>query len=190
MLLDSELSGEEEVKYILECREDISNFEPLYDAYHHRILNYIYHKVLDKELAADICSQVFLKAMTGIKKYKIRETPFSSWLYKIAYNEVMMFFRRSKKSRHVILDHAVIDGLQAELNEFDKEALLISVENVIGNLSEKELELIELRFYENKSFKEIGEIFSCSEGSVKVRSHRLMMKLKKDLVKKQRGDEN
>ena len=176
-------SQEEEIDIINQCRSDISKFKPLYDAYHHQILNYIYHKVMDKELAADICSQVFLNAMSGIKKYKIQNIPFSSWLYKIAFNETQMYFRRSKKHRFVILDEKIIDGLHEKLHEFDKVALLNSIEYLVGHLSSKDLELIELSYYENKSFREIGTILCCSENTAKVRSHRLMMKLKKELIK-------
>jgi len=188
-LPDTKLSREEEIECIVQSKKDISNFKPLYGAYYHQILNYIYHKVIDKELASDICSQVFLKAMTAIKKYKIQDTPFSAWLYKIAFNEIMMLFRQSKKLRPVILDEAIIDGLHEEFNEFNKEALLTSVENLVSHLNENDVELIGLRYYENKSFREIGEIISCSENTAKVRSHRLMLKLKKELIKKQRYEE-
>lgn len=183
------LSREGEIECIIQCKNDISKFKPLYEAYHHQILNYIYHKVSDMEVASDICSQVFLKAMTGIKKYKIQETPFSAWLYKIAFNEIMMLFRRSKRLHPIILDETIINGLHEELNEFDKEALLTALENLVSKLTKNDLELIELRYYENKSFKDIGVILGCSENTAKVRSHRLMMKLKKELIKKHRHEE-
>jgi len=185
----TKISREEEIEFIVQSKKDISKFKPLYGAYHHQILNYIYHKVIDKELASDICSQVFLKAMTGIKKYKIQETPFSAWLYKIAFNEIMMLFRRSKRLQPVILDETIIDGLHEELTEFDKEPLLASIENLVSRLGKNDLELIELRYYENMSFREIAEILNCSESAAKVRSHRLMMKLKKELIKKHRHEE-
>jgi len=179
----NELSREDENRYILECKKDISKFRHLYEEYHHRILNYIYHKILDKELAADLCSTVFLKAMTALEKYKVQETPFSAWLFKIAYTEMMMHFRKTKQDPIVILDEIVLDGLHDELFEFDKESLLVAIENSVKHLDKQDLELIELRYYENKSFKDIGIILSCSENTAKVRSHRLIMKLKRELIK-------
>ena len=187
-LFKNKLSRKEEVEFIIQSRDDISKFKALYDAYYCQILNYINHKVMNKDLAADLCSQVFLKAMIGLKSYEIRETSFSSWLYKIAYNEVLMVLRRKKIIRPVILDDYIISGIQHELPEYDKEALLTSIESLLKQLEEKDVELIELKYYENKSFKEIGTILSCSENTAKVRMHRLIMKLKKELLKTHRDE--
>ncbi len=179
---------EEEAEYILLCRKDIAHFKPLYEAFHHQILNYIYHKVMDRELAADICSQVFLKAMLGIKAYKIGESSISAWLYKIAFNETMMHFRKSKKTQAIILDEYIIDGIHQELEEFNREGILSVLENLLRNLGKKDVELIELRYYEGMSYQEIGQVLNCTETTAKVRAHRLMMKLKKLLKEKIRNE--
>jgi RNA polymerase sigma-70 factor (ECF subfamily) len=182
------ISRLKEIELINQSKQDVKNFRPLYDTYFPLILNYVYQKVADKELASDITSQVFLKVLTHIKKYKIQDVPFSAWLYKIAYNEAMLFFRKSKKMRSVVLDEELIEGISDELEEFPKEKIMRSMEGLIGRLKQAEFELIELRFYKGKPFREIGYILGCSENTAKVRSHRLIQKLKQELVKENRHE--
>ena len=181
------ISRLKEIEIINQSKMDISCFRPLYEAYFHQILNYIYQKVGDKELASDITSQVFLKAMMHLKRYKIQEVPFSAWLYKIAYNESMLYFRSSKKMRLVVLDEALIDGIENEIEGFSKESILKAIESLLEKLKKAEFELIELKFYQGKTFREIGYILGCSENTAKVRSHRLMQKLRKEILK---GDQH
>jgi RNA polymerase sigma-70 factor (ECF subfamily) len=171
-----------EIEIINQSKRDVKNFRPLYEAYFHPILNYVYQKVADKELASDITSQVFLKVMSQIKGYKIQDVPFSAWLYKIAYNETMLFFRKSKKMRSVVLDEELVEGIKEELEEFPKENIIRAIEGLLSQLKQNEFELIELRFYGNKSFREIGYILGCTENTAKVRSHRLIQKLKREIL--------
>ncbi len=171
-----------EIELIIQSKISIKNFRPLYEAYFYGILNYVNQKVADTELAADITSQVFLKAMAQLKGYKISEVPFGAWLFKIAYNETMLFFRKTKKMRSVVLDDDLIESIREELEEFPKEKILQLIEGMMGKLRQDEFELIELRFYGEKSFREIGYILGCSENTAKVRSHRLIQKLRQDLL--------
>jgi RNA polymerase sigma-70 factor, ECF subfamily len=177
------ISRLKEIEFITLSKKDINNFKPLYEAYFHPILNYIYQKVNDADIAADIASQVFLKAMTGLKKYKIGEFSFGSWLYRIAFNETMLYFRRTKIKRLIVLDDALINGMHEEMFDFSREAILRAVEMMIRKLEATEFELIELRFYKNMSFREIGFIVGCSENTAKVRLHRLIKRLKVELLK-------
>lgn len=185
----NEIPRLKEIEIINKSKADIKDFRPLYEHYFNAILNFVYQKVSDKEVANDITSYVFLKAMTNLNKYKIQSVPFSAWLYKIAFNETMLYFRKSKKMRTISLDDQLIEGMQEEMETFSKESILTSIEEEIGNLNPTEFEIIELRFYQHKSFHEIGYILGCTENSAKVKSHRLMKKLKQIISKKNRHEE-
>ena len=178
------ISRLKEIEIINLSKTDINHFQPLYEAYHPIILNYVYQKIGEKNMAADITSHVFVKVMMNLKRYKIQSVPFSAWLYKIAYNETMLFFRKSKSMRLVVLDDALLNGIEAELKDFSKEEVLNSLETVLSNLKPAQFELIELRFYQGKSFQEIGYILGCSENTAKVRSHRLLKRMKVELLKR------
>lgn len=177
------LSRSEEIELIYRSQKDIRNFKLLYEVHFPRILNYVYQKVNDKDVAYDLTSQVFLKAMTHLVNYKVQAAPFDAWLYKIAYNETMYYFRKTKATRIVVLDESLVNGLKNELEEFPRETILKLIEGMINDLSPDDFELIELRFYQNRSFHEIGFILGCSENTAKVRTHRLIKRMRQRLSK-------
>ena len=93
-----------EEKLIKLAQEDHYNFGPLYKNYFERIANFIYHRVDDKDLAFEITSQVFYKALDNIKKFRSQGVPFSAWLFRIATNEVNQYFRKNKRQRTLSIE--------------------------------------------------------------------------------------
>ena len=167
-----------EQKLIVSAQNNPARFAPLYDKYHRQIFLFIFKKVKNEEIAGDITSTVFLKALLNIKKFKFQGFPLSSWLYRIASNETNMYFRKSKKTSEVeIMESDVID-LMTEMKEDvdeDRQEMLIAA---LNNLPLELTELIELRYFEKMSFKRIGEIKGISEGNAKIRVYRVIEKLK------------
>jgi len=157
-------------------------FKKLYEKYYSAIFGFVLKRTNDKDTTADITQQVFLNALTNIKKYKHKGLPFSAYLYRIAINECNSFFRKIKKTRFIVMDEActnyLIDELIHDDNRDDKINQLIVV---IEKLAIKEIQLLELRFFENHPFKEVGYILNISENLAKVRTYRLLSKMKKML---------
>lgn len=168
-----------ELKWIKYAQENPRGFEPLYNKYYEQILRYIYQRIDDKETAYDIASQVFLKALNNIHKYEYRGVPFASWLYRIAKSELYQSFRDKKAKRTVNVDTSnlsqVIDEMEEDTSEENRKILL----DLIRRLKEEEVQLVELRFFEKRSFREIGEILDITENNAKVKSHRVVTKMKK-----------
>jgi RNA polymerase sigma-70 factor (ECF subfamily) len=140
----------------------------------------------DKELAFDLTSQVFLKAIKNIQKYEYRGVPFASWLYRIAKSELYQSFRDNKSRRTVNLEsHHLFDLVEEfddkEEKELRKKVLLES----ISEMKEDDVQIIEMRFFEKRSFKEIGEILDITENNAKVKSYRIVEKLRKIYNKKE-----
>lgn len=167
----------EEYEWIIKSQSDSKFFEPLYDKHHASIWKFIYRRIEDKKDVADIVSNVFAAALHNIKKYKPTGVPFSSWLFKIATNEINQYYRKSTKSRIVSIDQLGIKQIAAEtgkeLTEL-KQVLAIALQY----LSMPELELIELRFFDDKSFAEIAGILEITENNAKVKTYRVLDKLK------------
>lgn len=168
-----------ELKWIKYAQEDPRGFEPLYNKYYEQILRYIYQRIDDKETAYDIASQVFLKALNNIHKYEYRGVPFASWLYRIAKSELYQSFRDKKARRTVNVDTSNLSEMIDEMEEDTTEETRKLLIKVIGKLKEEEIQMIELRFFEKRSFKEIGEILEVTENNAKVKSHRVINKMKK-----------
>jgi len=163
---------------------DMANFRVLYEKYYETILHYIYQRVNSKEEAYDITSQVFLNAMVNLKKYSFRGLPFSSWLYRIAFNELNMLFRKNKNRHCINIDdtnlHEIVAELGSEQND-DKHKLLIAL---LASLPVDEYEHIQMRFLEKRAFAEIGEILGITENNAKVKTYRIIDKLKQLMLKK------
>lgn len=169
---------EEELSWIRRAQNDPECFGPLYKKYHEQIFRYIYQRMDDEETAFDITSQVFMKALNNIKRYEYRGLPFSSWLYRIAKSELYQSFRDKKAERTVNIDSCqlfeIIDEFDDDTSEENKKRLFDS----LAKLKEKDMQIIELRFFEKRSFKEIGEILEITENNAKVKAFRSLEKLK------------
>jgi len=166
------------------AKRDASNFGPIYNKYYKQIFGYIYQRMEDKDVAFDVTSQVFLKALTNLHKYEFKGVPFASWLYRIAHSEVMQVFRDKKSSRTVNADVADIKHLCEEIQESYYEDFMPALGRIIKDLPEDELQLIEMRFFEKRPFKEIAEIMMMTENNAKVKLYRILERLKKVLTKK------
>lgn len=172
---------EDEQKLIEKAKRNSADFRPLYELYYKSIFLFVLRRIGDKELTADITSQVFLKALQGIGKYIDQGVPFSAWLYRIAINEVNMFFRRQKHERFVAVEAEMLTALHEELtSDLSLEHLKARLSSMLQKLSETELHLIELRFFEQLSFKEIARILTITEVNAKVKVYRTLDKLKKN----------
>ncbi len=87
----------EDIEIINAAKQNMHNFSFLYDKYYVPVYRFIYNRVENMEVATDLCSQTFLKAMSGLVHYKIMGLPFSSWLFKIARNEINQHYRTKKR---------------------------------------------------------------------------------------------
>ena len=155
-------------------------FRPLYNRYYEGIFRFVFKRVADESLSADITSQVFLKALQKLESYKFKGLPFSAWLYRIASNEVVQHYRDLKKSRVVSINDSQLENFADELEYSDsRHQLKDRISQSLNTLKEDELQLIELRYFEKLPFREIAEIMGLSESNAKVKTYRITTKLSK-----------
>lgn len=174
-----ELDLESERKLVERAKSDKDAFGELFDIYYPRIFGYVLKRTGDVSVAEDIVSETFFKAMRNIKKFKWRGVRFSSWLYRIATNEVNMFYRRNKPIE-LSIEH------EREARGFDvpdvqtPESDIIELQDIVERhtqykvvqghlvkLSDKYQEVITLRYFENKKIDEVAEILGKRPGTVK-----------------------
>lgn len=175
-----------EIQQIDRAKKDPRYFAPLYEAYHEQIFRFVYQRMSDKSMAADITQQVFIKALNNLYRYKHKGFPFSSWLYRIAANEVNGFYRNQNKERVFYAEMEEISYLLKDVasdeeyavEEQDRQRLLVSL---MEELDEIALSLVEMRYFEKRAFKEIGEILGITENNAKVTTYRVIDRLKKKL---------
>lgn len=173
---------QEEHLIIEAAKTDPNHFAPLYDKYYKQIFGYLYQRMDDKDTAFDLTAQVFLKALTNIGKYEFKGVPFASWLYRIAHSELMQLFREQKNKRAINADIGDLRFICEETQEFYLEEYIPVLKKVISELDPEDLQMVELRFFERRAFKEIGEIMDITENNAKVRMYRILEKLKKAIT--------
>ncbi|GAB4147403.1 MAG: RNA polymerase sigma factor [Bacteroidia bacterium] len=169
---------EAERKLVEKARENPNYFGLLYEKYYRQVFVFIYRRTGEEEVCADIVSNTFLKAMLALPKYEFKGVPFSAFLFRIALNEVNMFFRKTKRDRVVSLDAADLKNIIAESREEDSEEKRKMLMKALGNLSAEDMQMIELRFFEKRAFAEVAEILGITENNAKVKTYRILDKLK------------
>jgi len=182
---------EQEKALIQKSQEDIKAFGELYDEYYVRIFNYVLRRTASIESAQDVTSEVFFKALKNLKQFRWRGIPLSSWLYRIATNEIANYFRNHRHVQYdleVVFNSGNIANPSAETEILEAEAELkrheefLALHENISRLSVKYQEVITLRFFENKQLKEISEILCKRESTVKSLLHRGLEQLRKLMI--------
>lgn len=182
MLRRKKIAKLTEPEIIVLSKKDSKYFGILYEKYFDQIFRFIFKRLGGKEeIAGDITQQTFMKAMANIEKYEDRGFPFSSWLYRIAQNEVSMFFRSQKKEISVSIDENKLSNMATEtglgnyMSSDDQEKLV----HLLNQLKPEQLDIIELRFFQEMTFKEISEILSITEANAKMRTYRTLERISK-----------
>jgi len=180
----------EEKELIRQAQKSPDAFATLYDQYYPKIFGYILRRTANLEAAQDITSETFLKALAKLWQFRWRSVSFSSWLYKIANNEINQHFRKAEYRKSVSLEELHEQGfellsphdLESELIEAQEELKqhqdFLEVQAKIVRLPAKYQEVITLRFFERKQIKEIAEILGKREGTIKSLLHRAVERLR------------
>jgi RNA polymerase sigma-70 factor, ECF subfamily len=166
-----------EKQQIENSKIDPQCFEPLYIKYYEQILKFVYKRIENLDDARDITAVVFTKALTSISKYRDQGFPFSSWLYRIAINEINQFYRNSNKLRVISIDEKALHNLAEETGN-EKEELIANLKRSLLHLSQDDLMLLELRFFENLPFAQVGQLLNITEVNAKIKTYRILDKLK------------
>lgn len=182
-------TGEE--KHLLEkIKKDPKEFGVLFDQYYNRIFGYVLRRTLNYDLAGDVTAETFLKAFLKINSFKWRGISISSWLFRIATNEINYYYRKQKyspRSLDLLLDRDEFDIKNPESLEEERARIteelkahndFIEVQKKLAQLPVKYQEVIALKYFEEKSIKEISEIIYKKEGTVKSLISRGLQKLR------------
>jgi len=167
-------------------RREPEAFGQLYEEHFDRIYRYVVLRVKGQEDAEDITQQVFLKALENIGSYRWRGMPFASWLFRIAHNQVVDYWKKKSREKVAAVAPEEIDQMAeessndpaalAELN-FDMKQLAAACEQ----LTDGQREIVSLRFAGGLSVAEAAKVMGKSEGAVKVLQHAALVKLRRIL---------
>ena len=153
----------------------------LYEENFDRIYRYIVLKIGDRTEAEDMTQQVFLNVLKSISSYKWQGMPFTSWLYRIAHNQIVDHLRKKSRRTMVPLDESIPaiggDPEHLAVRRVEIEELTIAAKK----LTAAQQEVISLRFAAELSVAEVASVMGKSEGAVKALQHSAIIALRKVL---------
>jgi len=177
-----------EIDLLNRIKNNPDDFSELFKLYYKPIFGYILRRTGDFDDTADIASDTFFKAFRHINNFSYKGISVKVWLYRIATNEVNMYFRHKQKHNSVFerVDfknrkmfnnflHEDKKELEIELHKHDQFLIVLSG---LKTLPVKYQEVISLRYFEGKDNKEIVEILNINEGTLKSLLSRGLEKLR------------
>lgn len=178
-----ELEVNEDDILVSASRGDREAFGALYERYVERIYNYVYYRTGNLHDAEDLTARVFQRAMNHIHNYTDRGVPFSAWLYRIAHNLVANWHRDRSRRQEIPLSDVPLIPSKDERPEANlvRSQEQDSLMRLIRQLPSERQTLLILKFVEDLSNAEIGQIMGRSEGAVKSLYHRTLLALRDEL---------
>src|SRR5437764_10057150 len=162
---------------------DRDALEDLYLLHFDRIYSYLHMSVGNRHDAEDLTTQVFLKMLESIRKFRWRSAPFSAWLFRIAHNLAMDHFRATRRwqPEENVPEQAGEEEPSAEaqaLQSIGRQSML----ELIENLSEEQQQVLTLKFVFNFPNSDVATILGKTEGAVKSLQHRALVSLQKQIT--------
>ena len=168
----------DENEIIMAAKKDYQAFDYIYEKYMPIIFQYVMYRVYNREVAEDIVSIVFFKAMKNLPLFKFRNIPFQAWLYRIAFNEICNHAKKEKKQEKICKGFMNEESESTYEMNFDEDQRSFEfIHDYLRKLSVKDQDIITLRFFEKKTFAEISQITGKNESTLRVNLHRALKKL-------------
>ena len=155
-----------------------STLSSLYEEYYDKIARYAYYRVGNKAEAEDIAGEVFLKALKSLKSYKERGIPMQAWLFRIAHNLVVDYFRKMQKHKTVPIDNVQIESGINPAMVAEEKVELERVKKAMEQLTQEQREVLRLRFFSELTSREAGQLLNKSDGAVREMQRAAIEKLR------------
>lgn len=150
-------------------------FLPLYEKYFDKIYKYIYYKIGSTTTTEDIVSETFLKALEKIQSFDTnKKTQFSSWLYRIAHNLMIDYFRKNNNETQYQWLEEIQDTNHNVLESIDRQHALDKVLQFLDTLGKDKKQIFIMRIWHNMSYQEIAETLQKTPGSCKTTFARVL----------------
>ena len=153
----------------------------LYDRYAARIYSYILYRVGDEESAEDLTANVFIKVLDAVRLSKGWTLSFSGWLYRIAHNAVVDYFRRSTHQNYLPLDEGLVVAFDDPVATVEGKIAATAVREAMVYLTTDQQTVIALKFFEGLTNIEAANVMEKSEGAIKSLQYRALAALRRQM---------
>jgi RNA polymerase sigma-70 factor (ECF subfamily) len=159
---------------------DVDAFGELYTLHQDAIYRYVYFRLADSKDAEDLTEQTFLNAWEAVADYDDLGKPFASWLYRIAHNLVIDFYRQNKKKSYLfneVQENSIYQSEKSALQHVIENEEIEFLARAIAQLTEDQQQVVILRFVEGLSHSEVAEILEKNEGACRMIQYRALSAL-------------
>jgi RNA polymerase sigma-70 factor (ECF subfamily) len=159
------------------AQADPRKFADLYEHNFERVYAFVAKRVRDRAEAQDLTAEVFHQALAHLKRFEWRGVPFAAWLYRIAANATADYTVRRAREQDLPVPGAAPDpaSMENEIQEAERSAKLFTL---VRDLPEDQRRVVEMRFVEERSIREIAGHLGRSEGAIKQLQFRGLQQLR------------
>ena len=155
--------GEADERLLVEAaQKDTERFGELYELHFELVYAFVARRVGNREVAEDLTSEVFHKALANLHRFEWRGVPFGAWLLKIAANAIADQAKRSQ--RELSFDDPPEISARPRMEQAQDLARLF---RLVSELPDDQRRVMVMRFAEEKSIREAAQQLGRSEGAVK-----------------------
>lgn len=170
------------VNMMMNDRQQNSGLRHLMSAYQERLYWVIKRIVESHEDTDDVLQNTFIKAFRNISRFESRSSLFT-WLYRIATNEALTHKKASqRKATKTLPDTGMILAGGIESPADSEEQMLEKLDAALKSLPERQRQVFEMRYYDELSYEDMGQILGLSEGALKASYHHAAKKVEQYLV--------
>jgi RNA polymerase sigma-70 factor (ECF subfamily) len=153
----------------------------IYDEYAPRIYKYLYRRVQSAQLAEDLTSEVFMRMLQAVQAEQSWHTSLRGWLYRVAHNLVVDHYRKQPPAPPLPLDEQLAADQKEPTTQVEEQFFRQRLQAAIRQLTPGQQQVLALRFGEQLTAREVGEVMGKSTGAVEVQQHRALAALQRIL---------
>ncbi|MEG0377386.1 MAG: sigma-70 family RNA polymerase sigma factor [Eubacterium sp.] len=157
--------------------KELNSIEEMYEEYYPKLYNYIYYRTLNRETTEDIVSEVFLKVMYRLRSYRPERGCFSTWIYTIAKNTLIDYFRKNHTNEDIEAYSNVCFPMPDDFEIINNETLK-RIRQALAVLNDRERLMFYYKYYLEMPNKKIAQVMEMNESTVSTVIQRAHVKIK------------
>jgi len=179
--VDNDSKAADHSKLMTRACSDRAAFVQLYRRHYDAVFRYCVHRLFERTAAEDVTSDVFLKVVENIHRFKGTEKQFRNWLYRIATNAVNNYLRKTARRNRLL--KVACEQANSQVTDCGESAeKLTLLREAVFSLKPRYQTIITLRFFENLKLTEIAEVLGSNPGTIRSQLARALAKLRKKLA--------
>lgn len=158
------------------CAGDLDKLGNLFERYHKQLYNFFLRQTKNPETSEDMVQDAFMRILKYRHTYR-GEGKFTTWMFSIAHNAMIDFFRRTKRRSDTVSESDLPESYEpvSEALNPEEQAVRSSQHELLyealDRLADEKREALLLSRFQNMKYDEIAQVMGCKVGTVKARVH-------------------